>query len=220
LSAPLPRRKVPAIVVVGIELSVGPWASATLTRPSAARVVLRPPAQVYRKVGCSFAAGAVGLAVFGTAAASVELRAHVIPILGDRLPTALLVVLAVLCLFWLLLWNWVLLFGGRRVSFDTHTRQMTYSPLWSRHSRPLSHIVAVQLLSEILTVNLQIPTRSAGPVETKQVRRFPMNLVLDDPNTPRINVADSEDEDWTRRAGKELADFLGIPLIDQIAATT
>jgi hypothetical protein len=42
-----------------------------------------------------------------------------------------------------------------------------------------------------------------------------MNLVLDDGNTPRIQVANAEDQAWAQDAGKQLADFLGVPLVDK-----
>ena len=74
---------------------------------------------------------------------------------------------------------------------------MTWGPIWSRQNRLLSAIAAVQLL------------------KWYQVNLYQINLVLDDPNTPRIQVANAEDLAWAQHAGKHLADFLGVPLVDQ-----
>jgi len=74
---------------------------------------------------------------------------------------------------------------------------MTWGPIWSRQSRALSAIVAVQLLKRY------------------HVNLYQMNLVLDDRNTPRIQVANVEDQVWAQNAGEQLASFLGVPLVDQ-----
>src|SRR5215469_16816268 len=126
----------------------GPGAgpSATLVQPCPHALVIKPPARVYRRMLAFFVGGLAGLTVFGTAAAFPQIRARLIPLLGDQLPTWFLALLACFSLFWLLLWRFDILFGGRRVRFDTSAGRMTWGPIWSRQSRALSAIVAVQLL--------------------------------------------------------------------------
>jgi hypothetical protein len=110
--------------------------------------------------------------------------------------------------------------GASRVRFHRGTGLMTSGPIWSRQSRPLSDIVAVQLLSRVVSTEEIPPLEgSQEPPETVELKECQMNLVLDDAHTPRVNVAVHWDEAWSRRAGKRLADFLGVPLVDQIPGT-
>jgi hypothetical protein len=176
----------------------GPGPPATLAQPAPHALVIKPQARVYRRILAFFVAGLAGLTAFGTAAAFPQLRPRLIPLLGDRLPTWLLALLACFSLLWLLLWRFDILFGARRVRFDTGTGRMTVGPLWSRQCRALSTILAVQLLK-------------GDPVNLYQI-----NLALDDGNTPRMQVALAEDRAWAQHVGKRLADFLEVPLVDQI----
>jgi excisionase family DNA binding protein len=177
----------------------GPGAGppATLVQPAPHAVVIKPQARVYLRMLFFFVAGLAGLTVFGTAAAFPETRIRLIPFLGGQSPTWLLVLLAFFSLLWLLLWRFDMLFGGRRVRFDTSAGRMTWGPIWSRQNRALSAIVAVQLLKR------------------DQVNLYQMNVVLDDENTPRIQVANAQDQAWAQNAGEQLAYFLGVPLVDQ-----
>jgi hypothetical protein len=186
-SSPLPLR------------NSGPGAGplATLRQPTPHALVIKPQARVYRRMLAFLVGGLAGLAVFGSAAAFPQIRPRLIPLLGDQLPTWLLVLLACFSVLWLLLWRFDILFGGRRVRFDTSTGQMTWGPIWSRQSHALSAIIAVQLLKRY------------------QVNLYQMNLVLDDGNTPRLQVANAEDQAWAQHAGEQLAYFLGVPLVDQ-----
>jgi hypothetical protein len=36
-------------------------------------------------------------------------------------------------------------------------------------------------------------------------------------NLGRLSLTDDTDLGWTRQAGRQIADFLGVPVIDQIA---
>src|SRR5262245_52507762 len=177
----------------------GPGAGppATLVQPAPHALVIKPQARVYRRMLAFFVAGLAGLTVFGTAAAFPQIRSRLIPLLGDQLPTWLLALLACFSLLWLLLWRFDILFGGRRVRFDTSTGRMTWGPIWSRQSRTLSAIVAVQQLKRY------------------QAKLYQLNVVLDDGNVPRVQVAHAEEQAWAQHAGKQLADFLGVPLVDQ-----
>jgi hypothetical protein len=179
------------------DLGPGAGPPATLVRPAPHALVIKPRARVYRRMLAFFVAGLVGVTVFGTAAAFPQARPRLIPLLGDQLPTWLLALLACFSLLWLLLWRFDILFGGRRVRFDTSAGRMTWGPIWSRQSRALSAIVAVQLLKNY------------------QVNLYQMNLVLDDGNTPRIQVANAEDQAWAQDVGEQMAGFLGVPLVDQ-----
>ena len=38
-----------------------------------------------------------------------------------------------------------------------------------------------------------------------------------DAEQDRLNLTDDSDLKWTRQAGRQVADFLGVPVIDQIA---
>jgi excisionase family DNA binding protein len=177
----------------------GPGAGprATLVQPAPHALVIKPQARVYRRMLAFFVAGLAGLTVFGAAAAFPQIRPRLIAPLGGQLQTWLLVLLACFSLLWLLLWRFDILFGGRRVRFDTSTGRITWGPIWSRQSRALSAIVAVQLLKRF------------------QVDLYQLNLVLDDGETPRIQVANVQDQVWAQDAGQQLADFLGVQLVDQ-----
>jgi hypothetical protein len=116
----------------------------------------------------------------------------------------------------LLPWNFGILFGARSVRFDRGAGRITFGPVWARQGRPLSDIVAVQLVSDIVSVPITPIRGSEEPPKSFSMNRFQINLVFDDGNTPRINVTELEDPAWTRQTGKQLADFLGVPLVDQI----
>ena len=48
---------------------------------------------------------------------------------------------------------------------------------------------------------------------------FQINLILDDPKHPRVGFITVQDAGWTRNAARKLADYLGVPLVDQIPAS-
>ena len=45
---------------------------------------------------------------------------------------------------------------------------------------------------------------------------FQINLILDNPQRPRVGFITYRDAEWTRAAGRKLADHLGVPLVDQL----
>jgi hypothetical protein len=196
------------------QVSIGQWGFLTIVQTGGHSLVLRRSARGYGCLLLTVPLGAAGTVFFATAAAFPSLRPQLIPLAGDQWPTWVLVVLTVFFLFWLLLWNIRAnlrqLLGGGRVRFDTSTGLWTFGPIWSRQSRPLSQIVAVQLLSDVVSL---FPA-GKGVSPTQSIKYYQMNLVLDDMNTPRINVAVSQDHAWTQPAGKQLADFLGVPLVN------
>jgi serine/threonine protein kinase/WD40 repeat protein len=216
-SLPLPRPELmPGVEGGAVKPAVGPGPFATLEQPDGHSLLLRPEDRHYRRVLRRFSGGVGGLVLFGAAAAVGLLRPGLLPLVGGCL-TALFAILAGLCLFWLLLLDFSMLFGGRRVHFDANLRWMTFGPFWARQRRPLTDIVAVQLVSETVPERLP-PSRERLP-KTAATTRYQLNLVLDDPDLPRINVVDRDDRAWVEQAGKQLAEFLAVPLLDQIPGT-
>ena len=46
---------------------------------------------------------------------------------------------------------------------------------------------------------------------------YQLNLVMADAYEDRLNITEDSDLGFTRQAGQQVADFLGVPLLDQIA---
>jgi hypothetical protein len=117
--------------------------------------------------------------------------------------------------------------GCRRwIRFDRRTGLMTISrrPLRLRRtleveqSRPLTEMAGVQLLyvgwqSENLEVG---EPGTPGSVVYKSYHSYQLNLVLRDSETPRLNLISHSDASWMRAAGQQLADFLRVPLVNQL----
>jgi hypothetical protein len=213
--APLPRRELlPGMPGGRIRPSAGGVRVATVEQPDGHSLLFQPEAWHYRYVLRRFLGGVGAVVFFGTAAAVGMLRPGLVPLLGGGCSTWLFVGLACLSVFWLLLWDFSVLFGAGRVRFDADLGWMTFGTTWARQQRPLTDIVAVQLLSEV--VPEPPPPDDEKPPKATATTRYQMNLVLDDPDMPRLNLADHGERAWTRQAGKRLADFLAVPLIDQI----
>jgi hypothetical protein len=189
-----------------VEPSVGPDANPAVVRADDRSFVLRPDGRVYRRLLRRFVEGAAGLAVFGAGTAFLLLNPQLLPGLLRLVVIVLTGGLAFVSLLWLLLWRYAILFGALTVRFDTGPNLMTYGPSWARRSRPLAEIVAVQIVSE--SVRRRAP---GAPVKAYQV-----NLVLDDPNTPRLGLVVSADRVSMERTAQGLADFLGVPLANQV----
>jgi hypothetical protein len=217
-SSPLPRPELmPGVEGGRVKPSVGPGRYATLEQPDGHSLLLRPHDRHYRRLLRGLSWGVGGLVFFGTAAAVGMLRPGLVPLVGGGCLTALFAALAGLSLLWLLIWDFSMVFGAGRVHFDANLGWMTFGPRWARQHRPLTDLVAVQLLSEI--VSEPPPPGSGKPRKAVATTRYQMNLVLDDPDLPRINLADSGERAWVEQAGKRLAEFLAVPLIDQIPGT-
>jgi hypothetical protein len=113
----------------------------------------------------------------------------------------------------------------RWIRFDRRAGLLTIScrpygfcPLQVVRSRPLTDLVCIQLLytgfhSE-LTVSGEAGT--PGSVLHQSYHSYQLNLVFDDPEEPRYNLAMHSDWKWVREAGQKLADFLGVPVADQL----
>jgi len=116
----------------------------------------------------------------------------------------------------LLLWGGALgLMGvwllGPRYRFDTSDGRMTVRHFWRTRRRPLAQIVAVQMI-DAGWFGTKFNEGQGGDSPVKFLS-YQLNLVLDNPNEPRVFVTyDSDFTDMARKA-KILADFLGVPLL-------
>jgi hypothetical protein len=102
----------------------------------------------------------------------------------------------------------VLLFAPRRFEFDRNFGQWTTRSFFSRGSRPLSSIRGVQLICG----GWHTATSSNTSPSSGRYRTYQLNLILDDPRRPRINLTNHGDVPWTLEAAGQIADFLGVPL--------
>jgi len=91
---------------------------------------------------------------------------------------------------------------GRRFRFDHRTGEMTIRHFWRTRRRPLTDIVAVQVLN-------------GGTFGSSAVRviSYQLNLVFDDTSEPRMFVAYNCDLEDMEKKAKLLADFVGVPLL-------
>jgi hypothetical protein len=97
----------------------------------------------------------------------------------------------------------------RRIGFRRVPRvQCTY---------PLNAIQAIQLLYN--GRHSVTEPEGAGERQTISYREFfgyELNLVLDDPQMPRLNLFSISDWQWIRESGHALGAFLGVPVIDKL----
>ncbi len=98
---------------------------------------------------------------------------------------------------------------GRRAGFRREARvAQTY---------PLESIRAVQLL--FTGRHSVTEPQGAGDQQTTSYRQFfgyELNLVLDDPETPRVNLFSVADGPWVRQTGRSIGEFLGVPVMDRL----
>src|SRR5262249_401882 len=88
---------------------------------------------------------------------------------------------------------------------------------WDRRSRPLSDIVAIQLVTQNLLSEFNLPPAQYGEDSQRfDVKFYQMNLVLDNAETPRLSVATYRERTQAYQAGQPPANFPGIPLVEQI----
>ena len=115
---------------------------------------------------------------------------------------------------------------GRWVTFDRRRGLLTVSKRpfgWRRpprvvQSRPLSDVKAVQLVYGGISEQVlpQSPYDDHSPLITQQYDWYEFDLVFRDPTVPRMSIASGPDWVWMRQAGREVAEFLGVPLIDHL----
>jgi len=131
----------------------------------------------------------------------------------------LIVVILVLLRFSLSRFEWI--------SFDRRTKQLNFERrVGFRNVRrlertyPLESILALQLLHNGRhTVEELHHGGAPGGGDRYSVRSFhgyELNLVLDNPSTPRLNLLCLSDWKWIREAGKQIGEFLGVPVIDKL----
>jgi len=99
-----------------------------------------------------------------------------------------------------------------RDRFDRQTGLLTLGWFGLKGTHSLAKVLAVQLVPGGLVDKGLAPFRRGGERVSYQ-----MNLVIADTYQDRLNLTDDSDLEWTRQAGQQLADFLGVPVIDQIA---
>ena len=92
-----------------------------------------------------------------------------------------------------------------------------WGPLQMVRSHPLEDLAGVQVIYcgiQDETLEFGEPG-TPGSVVYRQYHSYQLNIVRDDKSEPRLNVASHADGQWMREAGRRLADFLNVPLIEQ-----
>lgn len=115
----------------------------------------------------------------------------------------------------ILLWGGVMLFMGvwligPRNRFDTATGQLTIRHFWRTRRRPLSEIIAVQVINAGKFESGYVE-HGGGP--ERVFTSYQLNLVLDDPHASRLFVTYNDDLTDMSRKAQLLADFLHVPLL-------
>jgi hypothetical protein len=92
---------------------------------------------------------------------------------------------------------------------------MSASPI---RSRPLTDLVCVQLLyGGLYRASIEVgEPGTPGSVYYENYHSYQLNLVFDDRDEPRYNLASHSDWRWMRETGQKLADFVGVPVVDQL----
>jgi len=103
----------------------------------------------------------------------------------------------------------LLLYGWH---FDRQAGLLTVGWVGLKETYPLEKVLAVQLIPGGLVDKAPGSLRRGGERVAYQ-----LNLVMADAYQDRLNLTNDPDLAWTRQTGQQLADFLGVPLIDQIA---
>jgi hypothetical protein len=170
-----------------------------------------------------------GLAMAGFAAALLAVAAAALGILGVLgIPGGgwwgwafLVLSLPLLLLTALVVRNLIRGSGRPRYRFDRRTGQLVIDRdrgPWKGYqpdtAYPLSAVLAVQLL---YSGYHHISHSSAeGPTINEHFYTYEMDLLLDDARVPRLHLTTHGDWQWLRQEGRSLADFLGVPLVDQL----
>ena len=116
--------------------------------------------------------------------------------------------------------------SGRWVTFDRRRGLLTVSKRpfgWRRPPRvtqswPLQEVGAVQLVYGGVATDVlpQSPYDDHSLPMTRHYDWYEFDLVFRDSAVPRLNLASGPDWVWMRQVGREVAEFLGVPLIDQL----
>jgi hypothetical protein len=97
-----------------------------------------------------------------------------------------------------------------RDHFDRQAGVLTLGWFGFKGVVPLAKVLAIQLVPGGL---VDRPTQFGAGGERVS---YQLNLVLSDADQDRLNLTDDSDLTWARQEGQRLADFLGVPLIDQV----
>ncbi|HVS34842.1 MAG TPA: hypothetical protein VMS17_04615 [Gemmataceae bacterium] len=100
-----------------------------------------------------------------------------------------------------------------RDRFDRRTGLLTLGWSGFKGKHPLEKVLAVQLIPGGLVERSPLSSFWGGEHHVS----YQLNLVIADAREDRLNLTDDTDLEWTRQAGQQIADFLDVPLIDQIA---
>jgi hypothetical protein len=98
----------------------------------------------------------------------------------------------------------------RQFNFDLDRQEMTVRPV-AVQRRPLAGVLAVQLIE-----GGWHSVRNDKGVTTTYFT-YQLNLVLDDARRPRLNLTNHSHWESTWQMGQELADFLQVPLLDDVS---
>jgi hypothetical protein len=99
-----------------------------------------------------------------------------------------------------------------RDHFDRQAGRLTLGWFGHKGTYPLAQVLAVQLVPGWLVEKVAGPFGRGGERVSYQ-----LNLVLADAYQDRLNLTNDSDLEWTRQAGRQVADFLGVSVLDQIA---
>lgn len=137
----------------------------------------------------------------------------------------------------------VLLYSPR-VCFDRRRGKLIRQSFSGRRERPLSEVIIVQLNSGGTRTRYDPSTRSLFEF-SHTLELFELNLIFDDPTggvygpdgsalegmtfvsdylreqhgiKQRLNLCCHSDQRWVRRAGQQIAEFLGVPLVDHTSS--
>lgn len=112
--------------------------------------------------------------------------------------------------------------GPRRLRFDRRANQLIIDhPAGFRGeyqldgTYPLSDIVAVQMLDG--GYHHHSHSSEHGPISDERFHSYEMNLLVDRAEQPRLHLTAHADWQWMQQEGQKLANFLGIPAVDQLS---
>lgn len=105
--------------------------------------------------------------------------------------------------------------------FDRISRLMTIQRCYGFNKQP--RLIATYALDDLVVLQLLNRYFKAiqHGIEANDIRkeRYEMNLVFKNSVPPRVNLAVHADWVWMRQAGSRLAEFLDIPVLDQLCKT-
>lgn len=156
------------------------------------------------------------LILAGVAPGLLLLLLQVPPWLAASVSISILVVVA-----------WITLRTLRWIRFDRQSKQLILERKLSfRKERqvegtyPLESILAVQLLCNGRHSITETQTGGAPGGGDSSIHRdyfgYEMNLILKDSSTPRLNLLCLADWKWIRETGRQIGEFLGVPVIDKL----